>query len=85
MTAESERVDTARSRAEARFKRIEQQKTDAEKVWVEREAEEAKQLEKTARLRALRLAKEEADRKTGSPAKKPGRATRKKPPVSTEA
>jgi hypothetical protein len=85
MTAESERIDAARTRAEARFKRIEQQKTDAEKVWVEREAEQAKQLEKTTRLRALRLAKEEADRRAGSTTKKPPRTARKKSPLSTDA
>ena len=54
--------DEARARAEARFKLSEERRTEAEKVMQDlREAKDAES-EKTTRLRALRLAKEEADR-----------------------
>ena len=62
MTAEADRAQQARAQAEARFKLNEQRKSDAEKVWAEVQAGKAAELAKTDRLRALRLAKEEADR-----------------------
>ncbi len=61
MTGGKVLTDEARARAEARFKVSEQRRTDAEQVKQEvRDAKQAEQV-KTARLRELRLAKEEAD------------------------
>ena len=54
--------DDARARAEARFKLSEERRTDAEKVMQDLREAKSAESEKTTRLRALRLAKEEADR-----------------------
>lgn len=80
MTAEPHRADEARARAEARFKLTEQRKTDAEKAMAEVNAHRTAELEKTVRLRALRLAKEESDRQQ-VPVAKP----RAKPRAKTKA
>ena len=56
--------DTARARAEAAFRK-EQQALDGAKARLEYDAESRATQEKTARLRALRLAKEAADKETG--------------------
>jgi len=48
----------ARARAEASFKRKEEQARQATKAWIEYEAQRRAVAEKTERLRALRLAKE---------------------------
>ena len=77
MTAEPHRAEEARARAEARFKLNEQRKTDAEKAMAEVEAHRAAELEKTVRLRALRLAKEEADRQEVPVPRKPTRAKKR--------
>jgi hypothetical protein len=53
-------TDQARSRAEASFKK-EERARDGAKAMSEYEAEARATLEKTARLRALRLAKEAGD------------------------
>jgi hypothetical protein len=53
--------DTARARAQAAFRKEEQAREGA-KAWLEYEAEARATQEKTARLRALRLAKEAADK-----------------------
>jgi hypothetical protein len=58
-------TDRARARAEASFKKQERAREGAE-AWKEYEAEGRATLEKTARLRALRLAREVADKATGS-------------------
>jgi hypothetical protein len=68
-TGESMDPDTARTRAEAAFRK-EQQAREGAKAWVEYEAGMRATQEKTARLRALRLAKEAlakeaADKETG--------------------
>jgi hypothetical protein len=55
------RSDEARARAEASFKK-EQRARDGEKAMQEYQAQGRMVREKTARLRALRLAKEAADR-----------------------
>jgi hypothetical protein len=58
--------DTARARAQAAFRKEEQAREGA-KAWLEYEAEGRATQEKTARLRALRLAKlakETADKDT---------------------
>jgi hypothetical protein len=51
----------AKARAEASFKRKEQQAQDGFKAWVEYQAQRRAEAEKTQRLRALRLAKEAAE------------------------
>jgi hypothetical protein len=53
--------DTARVRAQAAFRKEEQAREGA-KAWTEYEAEARATQAKTARLRALRLAKEAADK-----------------------
>ena len=61
--------EAARSRAEATFKRKDEQAREGAKAWAEYQAEREALLEKTLRLRALRLAKETAEAKaSGSPA-----------------
>ncbi len=54
----------AKARAEAAFKRKEQQAREGAKAWTEYEAQSRAVAEKTERLRALRLAKEAADKET---------------------
>jgi hypothetical protein len=54
-------TDQARARAEASFKKQERAREGAE-AWKEHEAETRATREKTARLRALRLAREAADK-----------------------
>jgi hypothetical protein len=56
----------ARARAEASFKRKEEQARQATKAWTEYEAQRRAVAEKTERLRALRLAKEAAEATTES-------------------
>ena len=56
--------DEARVRAEANFKKEERERAGAE-AWADYQAGLAATQEKTARLRALRLAKEVADRAAG--------------------
>ena len=51
----------ARARAEAIFKRKEQQAREGAKAWIEYEAQRRAVAEKTERLRALRLAKEASE------------------------
>lgn len=53
--------DEARAQAEANFKKEERQR-DGAKAWADYQADLAATQEKTARLRALRLAKEAVDR-----------------------
>ena len=62
MTNDSE----ARDRAEAKFKKKELQAREGEKARAEYEAHGRAMAEKTAKLRALRLAKEAADRQAAS-------------------
>lgn len=61
-------TDTARARAEAQFKKKEQQARDGEQARAEYDAQQPAIREKTARLRALRLARDAA-RQTVLPAK----------------
>lgn len=56
--------DEARAQAEANFKK-EERRRDGAKAWADYQADLAATQEKTARLRALRLAKEAADRAAG--------------------
>lgn len=66
-------AEVAREKAEARFKILEQRRTDAARTMDEVVAAKSAELEKTARLRALRLAKEDEDRRiaAAAPPKKP--------------
>jgi len=50
-----------RSRAEARFKRAQKATQEAKEAWAHYESEARAVREKTARLKALRLAKDAAD------------------------
>jgi hypothetical protein len=70
------RISAARRNAEALLSR----KTQESTLKLEQERERDAIGEKTARLRALRLAKEEADREAAvsAPAPRPKRATRRK-------
>jgi hypothetical protein len=70
---------TRRDEAEARFTRAQKAAEDGKKAMKEHEAEAARINANTARLRALRLAKEAADRE--SALAKPERATKKKKAV----
>jgi hypothetical protein len=69
--------DAARTRAEARLHRAEQQRIDAAKVRAEVEAAAVAQTAKTARLRTLRLAKEAEDRAAREAAPTPAPRKRK--------
>ena len=66
--------DLPATRAEERLRRAEYQRADAAKVRAEIATAKAMEQAKTVRLRALRLAKEEADREAAAAApKKPAR------------
>ena len=52
---------TAKARAEATFKRKEEQASDGAKAWAEYEATSRAAIERMHRLRALRLTKEATD------------------------
>jgi len=56
---------TERDRAEARFKRAQKSAQDAKEAWAHYELEARAVREKTARLKALRLAKDAADLQAG--------------------
>jgi hypothetical protein len=57
--------DAAKARAEATFQKKEDQRREGEKARAEYEAEARARDKNTARLKALRLAKEAADREAG--------------------
>ena len=67
-------LDQAKARAEASFKRKEEQAAQGAKAWAEYQAEQRATAEKTERLRALRLAREAA----GGPAPESRKPKRKK-------
>lgn len=60
-----EKPDAAKVRAEATFQKKEDQRREGEMARAEYESEARERDENTARLRALRLAKEAADREAG--------------------
>ncbi len=69
----------SRDRAEARFERIQRQKREGEVAAKEYDANAKAVDAKTARLKALRLAKEAADREAEAAAPpKPAKTTRKR-------
>jgi len=51
-------IESAKARAEASFKRKEEQAREGAKAWAEYQEQRRAEAEKTERLRALRLAKE---------------------------
>src|SRR6266567_1390368 len=64
----------ARARAEASFKRKEQQAHQGAKAWAEYDAQRRAVAKKTERLRALRLAKEAVDKEAAQHAARKSRA-----------
>ena len=68
--------DQARQRAERNFKR-EERALDGRKAMTEYEAQARATREKTARLKALRLAKEAQAQNEAPPTERPRRAARK--------
>lgn len=71
-----DRSEEARMRAETKFEKTQKQTRESDKAWTQHLAADRAQIEKTARLRALRLAKEAADVEAGV-----GQAPVKKAPV----
>jgi hypothetical protein len=67
-TTLTSKSDEARARAEASFKKEERAKEGAQAM-MEYQANSQKVREKTERLRALRLAKEAADKQRAAPAR----------------
>jgi len=61
--------EQARQRAEGAFKRKEQARVEGEKAMSEYKAQQRAIREKTARLRALRLARDDAAKNTAAPTK----------------
>jgi hypothetical protein len=75
----SDNSEEARLRAEAKFKKKEQAEQDAEKVWTERATAEKTDDDKRARLKAMRLAKDAAEKPSKSRVNQ-----REKPPTGTK-
>ena len=73
----TEDLRSANDRAEAIFKKKELQIAEAQKAWAEYEANAVALREKTARLRALRLAREAASDAQAEKAPTAGRPGRK--------
>jgi hypothetical protein len=72
-------TQSSRERAEARFDRLQRQKREGEAASRDYEAQAKAVDDKTARLKALRMAKEEAEREAAANAPpKPAKATRKR-------
>jgi hypothetical protein len=70
----STRTKEVQDRAEANFKRKEEQHREASKAWAEYQASRQAERDKTARLKLLREAKEAADAVAGAEAKAAGKA-----------
>ena len=75
--------EEARARAEAKFKKAQIRARDDERVWAEHQATAQAVRDKTSRLKAVRLAKEAAD-KEAQLIKRPA-ARRKKPRAARPA
>jgi hypothetical protein len=71
-------IRTAQERAEASFKKKEKQLEEGQKAWAEYEANALAVREKTARLRALRLAHETRQGGQNSPPKTASAPARRK-------
>ena len=81
----ADKSDEAKARAEARFRKNEQRSSEAEKVHAEVAAKVRARDENTARLKGLRLAKEQVDREAAArtqPA--PARKTARKRAIKVE-
>lgn len=80
-------LDAAKARAEATFKKKEQQAREGAEAWAEYNAQRRAIAERTERLRALRLAKEAAEKTAAAAtavpagAPRPGRATKRSPAI----
>jgi hypothetical protein len=72
-------TDEARLRAEANFKKKERQAQEADKVWTERAVAKKATEKNAARLKALRLARDAADKPST-----PEVAKKEKPPTGTK-
>lgn len=68
----------ARARAESKFHLAERRKSEADQALTEARAAKTAESQKTARLKALRLAKEEADRAAAAAAPPPVKAPAKR-------
>lgn len=71
-------AEEAKARAEAKFNREQQRSREAEALKEEMAAQARAVDKKTARLRALRLAKEAADRETAAAAPPPAPSRKRK-------
>jgi hypothetical protein len=72
--------EEAKARAEAKFNREQQRSRDAEALKAEMAAQARAVDKKTARLKALRLAKEAEDRQSAPPAPTPKAPARRRKP-----
>ena len=74
------RVKDARAKAESKFHLAERRKSEADQALTEARAAKTAESQKTARLKALRLAKEEADRAAAAAAPPPVKTAAKRKP-----
>ncbi len=74
--------ETARARADSRFKKAEDASTQRQKAVAEQQAEEAARRVKTGKLRELRLAKEAEDLAAEAANPKPKKVTRARKKVA---
>ena len=74
MSFSSKAPAEARARAESKFHLAERRKSEADQALNEARAARVAETQKTARLKALRLAKEEADRAAAAAAPAPAKA-----------
>lgn len=79
MTTKGLTAEQAKLRAERNFAKVEQRRQEAESAMEAVRAEQRAVAEKTARLRALRLAKEAADAQAAAAVATTKQATAKKP------
>ena len=75
--------ETARARADSRFKKAEEASTQRQKAVAEQQAEEAARRVKTGKLRELRLAKEAEDLAAEAANPTPKKATRARKKAAT--
>jgi hypothetical protein len=81
----ADKSEEAKARAEARFRKNELRSSEAEKVHAEIAAKTRTRDENTARLKGLRLAKEQADKDTAVQAQPaPARKTARKRAIKVE-
>lgn len=78
MSFSSKAPADARAKAESKFHLAERRKSEADQALGEARAAKSAEAQKTARLKALRLAKEEADRAAAAAAPPPVKAPAKR-------